>query len=181
MTDDWRRWLLLLVAIIFASSSELAAQQSTYEYTLGTGDKVQVTVFGEEDLSGEFEIGASGFISLPLIGEVRAAGLSERGLEKAIVEKFLDGFLRRPQVSVEVLNYRPFYILGEVKKPGSYPFVNGMAIVNAVAMGGGFTYRADEKNIILTRASDPDQNKVKVDFRTPVFPGDVIKVEERFF
>ena len=138
-------------------------------------------MFEEEDLSGKYVVGGNGYISIPLIGEVRASNLSERGLEKAIAEKLLDGFLKNPRVSIQVLNYRPFYILGEVEKPGSYPYVNGMTIINAVAMGGGFTYRAAESKINVTRASDPNQKKVRVSIRNKVLPGDVIRVEERLF
>ena len=157
------------------------AQQSSLEYKLGTGDKVRIIVFEERDLSGKHEVGGNGYISVPLIGEVKAADLSERGLEKAIKEKLLDGFLKNPRVSVQVLNYRPFYILGEVEKPGSYPYVNGMTIINAVAMGGGFTYRAAEEKIFVTRANDPDQEKVRVNIRDKVLPGDVVRVDERLF
>ena len=172
----------LLIYFLFAIMPLVAfAQNTSTEYTLGTGDKIRVIVFEEEDLSGEHDVGADGYISIPLIGELRAAGLGERGLEQAIVEKLQDGFLKSPRVSVQVLNYRPFYILGEVNEPGSYAYVNGMTIINAVAMGGGFTYRADEKNITITRASDPEQKKIKVDIREKILPGDVIKVEERFF
>jgi len=175
--------LVGLLLFVFAAffSSDLSAQNSTQEYALGTGDKVRVLVFDEEDVSGEHEIGASGYISIPLIGEIKASGLGERGLEVAIATKLRDGFLVNPRVSVQVLNYRPFYVMGEVQDPGSFAYVNGMTVLNAVAMGGGFTYRADEKNIMITRANDPAQKKEKVEIRTKVFPGDVIKVEERFF
>ena len=118
---------------------------------------------------------------MPLIGSVKGAGRTEKELGDAIAEKLLEGFLKNPRVAVEVLNYRPFYILGEVKDPGSYPYVNGMSIINAVAMGGGFTYRANEKKIFITRSNAPNHGKEKADFRTRVLPGDVIKVEERFF
>jgi polysaccharide biosynthesis/export protein VpsN len=172
--------LLFLVFFAFIAT-ESQAQNSNLEYTLGTADQVRVLVFDEEDISGEHELNANGYISIPLIGEVKAAGLSERGLAAAIADKLRDGFLINPRVSVQVLNYRPFYIMGEVKKPGGYAYRNGMTVLNAVAVGGGFTYRADEENIIVTRANDPRQKKEKVEIRTKVFPGDVIKVLERTF
>ena len=173
--------LLFILLVGLGWAVDVVAQQSSLEYKLGTGDKVRIIVFEEKDLSGKHEVGGNGYISVPLIGEVKAADLSERGLEKAIKEKLLDGFLKNPRVSVQVLNYRPFYLLGEVEKPGSYPYVNGMTVINAVAMGGGFTYRAAEEKIYVTRANDPNQEKVKVNIRDKVLPGDVVRVEERLF
>lgn len=90
-------------------------------------------------------------------------------------------YLKDPRVSVEVLNYRPFYIIGEVKKPGSYAYVSGMTVVNAIALAGGYTYRARENNILVTRATDPKNIKHPADHDTQVLPGDVIEVPERFF
>ncbi len=181
MVSKWTKLVLILITLAVVPFDGAIARNDSLEYKLGPGDKVKVTVFGEEDLSGKYELGALGVISMPLIGAVKGAALTEKELGEAIARKLADGFLKKPRVAVEVLNYRPFYILGEVKEPGSYPFVNGMLVINAVAMGGGFTYRADEKNIFISRASDKEQNKKKADFRTPVMPGDVIKVEERFF
>lgn len=149
-------------------------------YTLGAGDKLRVQVFEEPDLSGQFEIDGSGSVSLPLIGEVAVRGLSVREAEKRIEARYLDGYLRQPRVNVEVLNYRPFYILGEVNDPGSYPYVNGMTVLNAVALAGGFTYRAREEEILLVRSSRPDQ-EIPVGPETIILPGDIIKVRERFF
>jgi polysaccharide export outer membrane protein len=178
----WASLQSVVFCLLFAfTAADLKAQDSSREYTLGTADQVRVLVFDEEDLSGEHELNANGYISIPLIGEVKASGLSERGLAAAIADKLRDGFLINPRVSVQVLNYRPFYIMGEVNKPGGYAYRNGMTVLNAVAVGGGFTYRADEDNIVVTRANDPGQKKEKVEIRTRVFPGDVIKVMERTF
>ena len=171
----------LLILFAFTFPHPVSAQTTNEEYTLGSGDQIRVQVFGEEELSGEHELSGDGYISIPLIGEVKAVGLGERGLENAIKALLADGFLVNPRVSVQVLNYRPFYVLGEVKGPGTFPYVTGMTVLNAVAMGGGFTYRADEEKIFITRASDPKQEEVEVRIDTPVYPGDVIKVEERFF
>ena len=165
-------------------ASTLALGQTGSEqpvYTLDAGDKLKVTVFGEEELSGEFEVDGAGFLAMPLIGEVEARGLSLRGMEKRVVEKLKNGFLKAPRVNVEVLNYRPFYILGEVKKPGSFPYVDGMTVVMAVALAGGFTYRAKKSDIIITRAHDPKRTKRKAQIETVVLPGDIITVKERFF
>ncbi|NKB21190.1 MAG: polysaccharide export protein [Alphaproteobacteria bacterium] len=150
-------------------------------YKLGSGDQVKVVVFGQKDLSGEFTVDGSGNISMPLIGNVRVGSASLRQAETAIIGKLKPDYLKKPRVSVEVLNYRPFYIIGEVKKPGSYPFVNGMTVINAVALGGGYTYRARENNIFITRGNDPGRQKQKANHETVVLPGDVIEVPERFF
>lgn len=158
-----------------------AAEVEMPIYTLGAGDRVKVTVFGEDDLSGEFEISGEGAVAFPLVGEVRAVGLSLRQLENEISEKLEDGYLKKPRVNVEVVNYRPFYILGEVKRPGSYPYVNGMSVINAVALGGGFTYRAQKGRISITRSNDPDRKERPVRKDEVVLPGDIIRVPERFF
>lgn len=149
-------------------------------YRLDAGDQVRVTVFGHEDLSGEFLVGAEGKISLPLVGEVQAKGLSTGELEQAIIARLSPDYLKDPRVAAEVLNYRPFYIIGEVNAPGSYPYVNGMRVVNAVALAGGFTYRADEDDLYITRAGGSGE-KEPASQSTPVFPGDVVEVTQRFF
>lgn len=151
-----------------------------FDYKLGSGDRLRVTVFGHEDLSGEFEIGPSGTIAFPLVGEIQVDGTTLRQTEQAIVSALKPDYLKNPQVGIEVLNYRPFYIIGEVKQPGSYPYVNGMSVVNAVALAGGFTYRAKEGGITITRGG-AEGEAVEVEPTTPVLPGDVIEVPERFF
>lgn len=179
--------LLVALPLAWASSgaaraaSQAPTPDSISAYTLGSGDKVRVTVFGHEDLSGEFEVDGSGNISLPLIRNVKAEGLTVRQLEQSITERLSPDYLINPSVSVEVLNYRPFYIYGEVTKPGSYPFVNGMTVVNAVAMAGGFTYRARTGSVRIVRAGDPQRKPVDADKDTPVLPGDIIEVPERYF
>jgi protein involved in polysaccharide export with SLBB domain len=150
-------------------------------YALGPGDKIRVTVFGHEDLSGEFDVDGSGNVSLPLIRNLKAEGLTVRQLEQSITDRLSPDFLKNPSVSVEVLNYRPFYIYGEVTRPGSYPFVSGMTVVNAVAMAGGFTYRARTGRVRIIRANDPSRSPQDADRDTPVLPGDVIEVPERYF
>ena len=150
-------------------------------YRLGPGDQVRVTVFRHEDLSGEFELDGEGYFALPLVGEVKAGGKVARELENDIETAFKDGgYLVSPQVSLEVLNYRPFYILGEVNQPGSYPYVNGMTVINAVALAGGYTYRASQGSITVQRGGS-NGKKVSVGPTTQVLPGDIISVPERFF
>ena len=151
------------------------------EYKLGAGDLLRVVVFGHEGLSGEFQVKGSGHVSLPLIREVKAVGLTLRQLEQAVIDALKPDFLKNPRVSVEILNYRPFYIIGEVKRPGSYPYVNGMTVVNAVALAGGYTYRAKANKVLITRANDDKKKQEPADHQTVVLPGDVIEVPERFW
>lgn len=150
-------------------------------YRLGAGDALRVIVFGEEQLSGEFRVDGSGTVAMPLIGEVAARGRTTRQLEQDIAKRLEQGYVRDARVSVEVLNHRPFYILGEVRNPGQYPYVNGMTALSAVAMAGGYTYRAREDYVLVTRGSDPEKQIRRAPATTPVNPDDVVRVPERYF
>lgn len=163
------------------ATSAAIATQGVSAYTLGPGDKVKITVFGEDDLSGQFIVEGSGSLALPLMGEMPAVGKTVRELEKSITEKLSEGYLVNPRVNVEVLNFRPFFILGEVSKPGSYPYVNDLSVINAVAMAGGYTARAKTGTVLIKRASDPARKETEAAEDAKVFPGDVIRVDERFF
>lgn len=149
--------------------------------TLSAGDKVKVNVYGEDDLSGTFEIDGSGSLALPLIGEVSATGLTPRQLEQRITKALADGYLVNPRVNIEVLNFRPFFILGEVNKPGSYSYASDMTVINAVALAGGYTPRAKTGKVLVRRAADPRHKEVYEEEDAKVMPGDVVRVEERFF
>jgi polysaccharide export outer membrane protein len=150
-------------------------------YRLGPGDAVRVTVFRHEDLSGQFEMDGEGYFSMPLVGEILGGGRTARQLENEIeIALKSGGYLVDPQVSIEVLNYRPFYIIGEVRNPGSFEYVNGMTVINAVALAGGFTYRADQDDIIISRGGS-NGPKVQAALDTSVLPGDIVEVTERFF
>ncbi|MBI1273562.1 MAG: polysaccharide export protein [Alphaproteobacteria bacterium] len=158
-----------------------ASGGSGLDYRLGAGDRLRVTVFGEPDLSGDFEVDSTGRLSMPLIGQVQATNTTISQVSKAIESLLSQGYLRDPKVSIDVLNYRPFFILGEVMKPGSYPYVNGLTVVNAVALAGGYTYRADKGDITIVRAGDTSKTEYKIDEVGEVMPGDVVRVPERFF
>jgi polysaccharide export outer membrane protein len=162
-----------------SAPSQIGAEDITY--VLGSGDKVRITVFGEDTLSGEYLVPGEGNIAFPLIGDVRASGLTVDQLQKEIVAKLKDGYLKEPHVSIEVLNYRPFYILGEVMKPGEYPYTNGLTVLNAVATANGFTYRADTRKVYIKRATVPKEVEYPLKTTTPVAPGDTIRIGERFF
>jgi len=169
-----------LAAIVL--SAAVAAEIDTKSvYRLSAGDKVRITVYGHEDLSGEFEVDGTGRLSLPLIQAVEAEGMTAKDLEEAITAKLQPDYLKNPRVSVDMLNYRPFYIIGEVNSPGSYPYVNGMTVLNAVAVAGGFTYRAHKDKVKLLRGGDDNQEEIRAKDDTLVLPGDVIEVPERFF
>ena len=161
---------------------ETATRTDTTDYRLGAGDRVRVTVFGQQDLTGIYSVDGSGNLAFPLVGQVRAAGLTGSELQGALVASLSPKYIKDPSVTVEVLSYRPFYILGEVRTPGSYPYVFGMTVLHAVALAGGYTYRAREDDFRVTRTS-PDGGKTHLDVTedTPVEPGDIITVRERFF
>jgi polysaccharide export outer membrane protein len=164
-----------------ASVTEDEGKPGTGAYKLDTGDKVRVTVYGEDDLSGEFDVDGSGNVRLPLIGQVHAAGLTLHDFERAVEQKLADGYLVNPKVSAGVTNYRPFTILGEVNRPGEYPYENGMTVLNAVALGGGYTYRADKDDVYIRRKGSQAEVKLPADDRTSVYPGDTVRVDERIF
>ncbi len=150
-------------------------------YKLGSGDLIKITVFNQEELSGEYTVNGAGQIALPLIGDVNTKDLTVKQVELNIANKLKPDYLLNPKVSVQVLNYRPFYILGEVKEPQSYPYVDGMTYLNAAAIAGGFTYRAKEDHVMVIRAKDPQKKEIRLNMDDRVMPGDVIRVEERFF
>lgn len=164
-----------------AGGDAAAASLATSSYRLGSGDRIRLSVFRDDTLSGEFALDGAGNFAMPLIGEVQASGLTTRELEARIREKLVaEDLLRDPQVSIEVLNYRPFYILGEVRGPGSYAYVNGMTVLNAVALAGGFSYRAKQDDFLLQRGGSNVQG-AEVTGDTPLLPGDIVTVQERFF
>jgi len=164
------------------SISATAPSAGTDEgYQLGAGDKVHVAVFGEDDLGGEYDVDGGGFVRLPLIGTVKAGGLTVRDFEEEIKTKLDDGFMKDAKVSVAVTSYRPFYIIGEVNKPGQYPYVNDMTVLNAVALAGGYTYRANDTEVYIQRNGQAKEEPFPADQTTKVLPGDIVRVPERFF
>ncbi|PTQ13150.1 polysaccharide biosynthesis protein [Sphingomonas oleivorans] len=150
-------------------------------YRLGAGDKVRVTVYNEDTLSGEYEVDGSGNLAMQLIGALPAVDRTIPEITRAIEDKLKDGYMRNPSVAVEVLNYRPFYVLGEVKEPGKYPYVSGMTVLNAVALAGGYTYRGRKDRVMIVRAADQDKKEQRAAPTETVMPGDIIRIPERFF
>lgn len=150
-------------------------------YLLGSGDKLRVTTFGEPTLTGEFTVGGNGVVSLPLVGDISAQGATVAQFRDRFVEALKDGYLVDPRVSVEVLTYRPFYVLGEVNRPGEYPYTNSLTVQNAVATAGGFTYRANTRRVFIKRQGEMAEREYELTVGTMVAPGDTIRIGERFF
>jgi protein involved in polysaccharide export with SLBB domain len=150
-------------------------------YSLDSGDKLRVTVFGQEGLTNSYTIDAGGNINMPLIGAQPARGLTTQQLAGLITQRLKHGFVRDPSVSVEIEVYRPFFILGEVTTPGQYPYVANLTVEGAVAIAGGFSPRASKRSAELTRSTGPQQFRSEVPINTPIKPGDTIVVKERWF
>jgi polysaccharide export outer membrane protein len=150
-------------------------------YILGTGDRLRISVFGQEGVSNSYFVDAGGYVNIALIGPVAARGLTAPALAQAISAKLREGYIRDPHVSVEVEAYRPFYILGEVNAPGQYPYQPGMSVETAIAIAGGYSPRADKRNAMLTRVMNGAPFKSKVPLQAPIRPGDTINVGERWF
>lgn len=151
------------------------------ELRLAAGDKLRITVFGEDKLSGDYQVDSGGSVSMPLAGTVVAAGLTKAELERRLAGKLSGGYLKNPKVTVEVTSSRPFYILGEVERPGEYPYRSNLSIVSAIAIAGGNTYRASRNKVYIQRNGTGSFEEVQMGPTVPIYPGDVIKVPERYF
>lgn len=150
-------------------------------YRLGPGDKLRIVVFGHKDVSGEFVIDGSGNIAMPLLGQFGAGHMTVTELQNALQAELNKSYIVNPRVSVEVLNYRPFFILGEVNKPGSYPYIAGITVLQAVALGGGYTRRARTSTAEVTRVTPDGRVTLEVRPNDPVLPGDTIEIGRRLF
>jgi protein involved in polysaccharide export with SLBB domain len=162
-------------------STASASASAAASYVLGPNDRVRLKVYGEPDIAGEYEIDSNGQVSIPLAGHIGAAGLTTRQLERAIAAALSKGIVRDPRVNVEIALYRPYYILGEVKKGGEYPYRLGLTVMDAVASAGGFTYRANENKVYLRRSGAGSEEIYALDAPILVFPGDNIRIPERYF
>ena len=182
---SWLNALCLAIVVVLAGCAPrpngYADFKADVPYTLATGDRLRVIVFGQDGLSNSYAVGSSGNISMPLIGAVRAQGLTTAALERSVEDKLRNGYIRDPKVSIEVDAYRPFFVLGEVTIAGQYPYISGMTAETAVAVAGGFTPRANKYEVDLTRVVDGHPVTASVPVDQPVKPGDTIFVRERFF
>lgn len=179
-----------LVAAVFLASAcaltpelsdNVAATTTPRQLTFAPGDKLRVTVFGEDRLSGEHQIDSSGSLSLPLAGTIQGAGLTKVELEQAITTQLKSQYLRNPKVTVDVIAFRPFYVLGEVQKPGEYSFRSGLNVLSAIAIAGGPTYRAHTSKVMIQRSGSTELAEFPQSPTVLVMPGDVVRVPERFF
>lgn len=173
---------LLLGACTPGAEQPLLAEYGIQDYRLGGGDQIRIITFGEDQLTGDFRVDDRGRIALPLLGSVQASGLTPQELDKRIADDLRKrNLLRNPSVSVEVLAYRPVFVLGEVAKPGQYPYQPGMTMLTTVAVAGGFTYRGVQDYASVVRTKDNKAEEGKVLPRSFIAPGDVVKVYERRF
>lgn len=178
------RSLVQTLSVIYFSlmvSMQIAvADDSTY--TLGSGDVISINVFGEEDLTfQQLRLTDAGTLSFPFLGEVRANGLTAGELESRIADGLRGDYLIDPKVSVSVLEYREFFINGEVKSPGGYPYQPGLTLRKAVALAGGFSERASESKMFVIRDGDTSRAEQKISIDSPINPGDIVTIEQSFF
>lgn len=150
-------------------------------YVLGLNDSVRVQVYNEPDLTGEYVIDSSGYVSIPLAGRIRAAGLTPEQLQHAIMSRLGNGLIKEPHVTVEVTTYTPIYLQGEVKRAGEFAYRPGLTVMDAVAEAGGFTYRANEDKVYIRPKGSRDEELYPLEFPVPVHPGDNIRIPERYF
>lgn len=165
----------------FATQGQASAYEYATGYRVGAGDRLSVRVVGEQDLTGEFIVDATGVMSMPYVQSVPVAGLNTGQIEQLIERKLKSGYLRDPKVSVQAINLRPFYIMGEVTTGGSFSYQPGMTVQNAIAIAGGYGTRADKTLVLLTRRNANGTNTYKVPVTTQVYPGDIVYVRERWF
>jgi polysaccharide export outer membrane protein len=173
------RVILAIVTLLAFFASPASAQQPISNYTFNTGDRIAIEVFDEPELSVETLVDDSGALSYPLLGAVQVAGLTVRQLESNLTEGLRGRFLINPRVSVAIIEYRPFFVRGEVAKPGNYAFTPGLTVQKAVSIAGGFTDRASRTKFFITSDNDGERRGVAINDR--VAPGDIIEIEESFF
>jgi polysaccharide export outer membrane protein len=148
---------------------------------LHVGDRIKVTVYGEENLNGVYDVNPGGDVSLPLAGAVRAAGRTIVELQYDITRRYKSEYLQNPQVTVDIANFRPFFVMGEVLRPGQFEYRNGLNVMNAVSTAGGLTYRGDRSRVLIQHAGEEVWNEYPLIPTIPIAPGDQIRVPERYF
>lgn len=182
------RWLrlLLLLLILPVAACAINPRPASYPvdtkgpYTLDTGDVLRVTVYGDKDLSNTYKVNDAGAISFPLVGPVQVRGRTTEQAAAAISGALSRGYMRNPNVTAEIDQYRPFYIQGQVKTAGQYPYVYGMTVRDAVSTAGGFTDIADEGHVTIYRRRGGEMGKSTVSLDYPIQPGDTLVIPERW-
>ncbi|MHA1567804.1 MAG: polysaccharide biosynthesis/export family protein, partial [Alphaproteobacteria bacterium] len=150
-------------------------------YRLAPGDRLRIATFGHPDVSGEFAVDAAGFIVFPLLGQVSAAGKDVDALTQEMTAELDRRFIVDPSLSIDVLNFRPFFILGQVNRPDSYPYRSGLTVRQAVALAGGFTRRAKTGVVTIVRQGDEGPQEFRASIDTGLLPGDTVEVSRRLF
>ena len=168
-------------ATLLVLLASLAAAQEVTDYVLGPGDHVAISVFGEPDLSMEFTLGDNGELNYPFLGEIRVAGLTVPELEIRIADGLRGDYLINPEITVSITEYRPFFLNGEVNRPGGYPYQPGLTLEKALALAGGLSPRAARNKILVKRASESSGVEVNIKMSDPIRAGDVITVPQSFF
>lgn len=171
----------MLAGVFFTFAATAVNAESVTSYKMGSGDLIRIEVFGEDDLKREVRLGDGGTISYPFLGDIQVIGKTVGELERFITEGLKGDYLVHPQVSISIVEYRPFYVNGEVEKPGGYPFQPGLTLRKAVSLAGGFTERASERGITVMHEDDPDQTAKSAALDDKVRPGDIITVNQSFF
>ena len=154
---------------------------TTINAPIQAGDRINVIVYGEANLTGIYDVSPAGTLSLPLIGQVRAAGRNPASLEREITGRYKGKYLEEPKITVSVVVFRPFYVAGEAEHPGQYPYYGGLNVLTAITTAGGLTYRASRSTVLIQRAGDAVWQEYPMLATVPVYPGDLIRVPERFF
>ena len=181
MLNQLFKTLLTCFALSFLLLPNTSYSQSE-QYRLGAGDVIRITVFEEEDLSfDELLVGDKGVISYPFLDEIEVEGATTKQLEQKIIDGLIGDYLINPRVTVSIIEYRQFYVTGEVEKPGGFPFSPGLSVRMAISLAGGFTDRASKSNIFVVHDNDDTQTPNKVNLNSAVRPGDSITVEQSFF
>ena len=190
LTGSIRRLLgaffVTMIALSGCSASlpslDVASASKVETYRLSAGDRVRITVYNEPALSSEFAVSGEGIISYPLIGNLSVSDKSVQEAQELIRARLANGYVQDPRVTIEVINYRPYYILGEIAKPGQYPFASGLTVSQAVAVAGGFSYRANQRTVFIRRGGNDIERKVDISKNIIyVKPGDTIRIGERYF
>jgi len=170
-----------IIALLFFLLYSISSLASVDEYLLGVGDKIEIVVYGEKDLTTKVKISRSGYISFPFLDDIQVIGLSIKEVEKKIHAGLLGDYLINPQVSISMLEYRPFFIHGQVVRPGGFPYQEDLRLDKAIALAGGLTNRASKVDWIITRTIKGKTVTIEATIATLVQPDDIIKIEQSFF
>lgn len=172
------RQIISIILLGFLLIQTVCAVENTYQ--LGTGDRIKITVYGEKDLTLETTLDDSGIINYPFLGEINVEGMTVKKLENNIYQQLKGDYLINPNVHVSIETYRPFFINGQVKKPGGYPYQPGLTLRRAISLAGGYTERASKNNTFIVNQNKP-QERIRANASMKIKPGDTITVEESFF